>query len=233
MSGKTLDEHIEVTPDTAGGRPRIRGRRITAQEIALWHEWLRKSADEIAAQYDLTLADVYAALAYYFDHREEIDARMTRTAPSPRRFARARRPYGTRSFARCVARLRFLTDEHIPNAVAYGLRARGIAASTAGEAGQLGASDAALLAFARTEGRVLITADPDHLRLHASGVPHTGILFAASDVSIGVISAGALFDWCSEIPGRLEKLETNWLLPSIRPRERAIPASNRPRLRAR
>ena len=31
------------------------------------------SADEIAAEYDLTLADVYAALAYYFDHREEID----------------------------------------------------------------------------------------------------------------------------------------------------------------
>ena len=32
-----------------------------------------KCADEIATEYDLTLADVYAALAYYFDHREEID----------------------------------------------------------------------------------------------------------------------------------------------------------------
>lgn len=31
------------------------------------------SADEICADYDLTLADVYAALAYYFDHRDEID----------------------------------------------------------------------------------------------------------------------------------------------------------------
>lgn len=76
MSTKTLDEHIELTPDTAGGRPRIRGRRITVQDIALWHERLGKSADEIAAEYELTLADVYAALAYYFDHREEIDARM-------------------------------------------------------------------------------------------------------------------------------------------------------------
>ena len=28
---------------------------------------------DIAAEYDLTLADVYAALAYYFDHRAEID----------------------------------------------------------------------------------------------------------------------------------------------------------------
>jgi Protein of unknown function (DUF433) len=31
------------------------------------------SADEIATEYDLALADVYAAPAYYFDRREEID----------------------------------------------------------------------------------------------------------------------------------------------------------------
>jgi uncharacterized protein (DUF433 family) len=77
MSSKALDDHIQITPDTAGGRARIRGRRITVQDIAIWHERLGKSADEIAAEYDLTLADVYAALAYYFDHREEIDARIT------------------------------------------------------------------------------------------------------------------------------------------------------------
>ena len=76
MSSKTLDEHIEMTPDRAGGKPRIRGRRITVQDIAIWHERLGKTADEIAAEYDLTLADVYAALAYYFDHREDIDRRM-------------------------------------------------------------------------------------------------------------------------------------------------------------
>ena len=41
--------------------------------IVIWHERLGKSADEIATEYDLTLADVYAALAYYFDNREAID----------------------------------------------------------------------------------------------------------------------------------------------------------------
>ena len=61
MSSKTLDDHIELTPDTAGGKPRIRGRRVTVQDIAIWHERLGKSADEISAEYDLTLADVYAA----------------------------------------------------------------------------------------------------------------------------------------------------------------------------
>jgi uncharacterized protein (DUF433 family) len=76
MSSKTLDQHIEFTPDVAGGKPRIRGRRVTVQTIAIWHERLGKAADEIAAEYDLTLADVYAALAFYFDHRDEIDRRM-------------------------------------------------------------------------------------------------------------------------------------------------------------
>lgn len=31
------------------------------------------SADEITSGYDLTLSEVYAALAYYYDHRAEID----------------------------------------------------------------------------------------------------------------------------------------------------------------
>jgi uncharacterized protein (DUF433 family) len=72
-AARTLDGHIEATPGVAGGKPRVAGRRITVQNIAVWHERMGKSADEIAAEYDLTLADVYAALAYYFDHRGEID----------------------------------------------------------------------------------------------------------------------------------------------------------------
>jgi len=33
-----LDEHIEITPGVAGGKPRIAGRRITVQNVAIWHE---------------------------------------------------------------------------------------------------------------------------------------------------------------------------------------------------
>jgi len=68
-----LDRHIEVTPGTAGDKPRIAGHRITVQNIVIWHEWMGLGADEIASEYDLTLAEVYAALAYYHDHRAEID----------------------------------------------------------------------------------------------------------------------------------------------------------------
>jgi len=73
MRTKTIDQHIEITPGVAGGKPRIAGRRITVQNIAVWHERLGKTADDIADEYDLKLSEVHAALAYYFDHREEID----------------------------------------------------------------------------------------------------------------------------------------------------------------
>jgi uncharacterized protein (DUF433 family) len=73
MTTKTLDQHIEITLGIVGGKPRIAGHRITVQNIVIWHEWMGLSADEIATEYNLTLADVYAALAYYYDHRLEID----------------------------------------------------------------------------------------------------------------------------------------------------------------
>jgi uncharacterized protein (DUF433 family) len=68
-----LDNHIEITPGVAGGKPHIAGHRITVQDVVIWYERMGRSADEICAEYDLTLAEVYAALAYYFDHRDDID----------------------------------------------------------------------------------------------------------------------------------------------------------------
>ena len=69
-----LDRHIEITPGVCGGKPRIAGHRITVQNVAFWHEAEGQSVDEIATEYGLTLGDVHAALAYYHDHRESIDA---------------------------------------------------------------------------------------------------------------------------------------------------------------
>jgi uncharacterized protein (DUF433 family) len=76
MITKSLDKHIEITPGCKGGKPCIKGRRITVQNIVIWHEYMGKSVDEIATEYDLELADIYAALAYYFDYREELDREM-------------------------------------------------------------------------------------------------------------------------------------------------------------
>ena len=71
-----LDRHLEITAGLAGGRPRIAGHRITVQNIVIWHERMGKDIDEICAEYGLSLAAVHAALAYYFDHQDEIDQRI-------------------------------------------------------------------------------------------------------------------------------------------------------------
>lgn len=74
MEPQAVTQHIEITPGIAGGKPRIAGRRITVQNIAIWHERLGMSVAEISAEYDLSIAEIHAALAYYFDHRAEVDA---------------------------------------------------------------------------------------------------------------------------------------------------------------
>ena len=68
-----MAKHIEQTEGICGGKPRIAGHRIRVQDIAVWHERQGMSPDDIVAEYpQLTLANIHAALAYYFDHREEI-----------------------------------------------------------------------------------------------------------------------------------------------------------------
>ncbi|MCB0078592.1 MAG: DUF433 domain-containing protein [Anaerolineales bacterium] len=60
-------------PTSEGVQPRIAGRRITVADVVVWHEWIGHHADFIATEYDLALAEIYAALAFYYDHRHEID----------------------------------------------------------------------------------------------------------------------------------------------------------------
>ncbi|MEP7356149.1 MAG: DUF433 domain-containing protein [Anaerolineales bacterium] len=69
-----LNQLIAITPGICGGKPRIAGRRISVEDVALWHERLGLSSDQIAIEFGLTLAEVHAALAYYFAHREEVEA---------------------------------------------------------------------------------------------------------------------------------------------------------------
>ncbi len=74
--------------------------------------------------------------------------------------------------------MKFYLDEHIPKGVVEGLRRRGVDVLTLQEADRSGDSDEKQLAFATREGRVLVTFDDDFLRLDASGIPHTGVVFS-------------------------------------------------------
>jgi uncharacterized protein (DUF433 family) len=69
---------IVSTPGTCGGKPRIDGHRISVEDVAVWHERMGMSPDEIVSAYPgLTLADVHAVLAYCFENRVGIDAAIT------------------------------------------------------------------------------------------------------------------------------------------------------------
>ncbi len=72
-----VTEYIGVRPGYCGGYPHILGHRIKVKHVAVWHEQRGMSPAEIVEAYPtITLAQVHAALAYFYDHRAEIEAEM-------------------------------------------------------------------------------------------------------------------------------------------------------------
>lgn len=71
---QTTYEHIALDD---GGIPYIVGTRIKVVHLAAEQVNLGWSAEEIAYQHPpLTLGQVFSALAYYWDHKAEIDGQM-------------------------------------------------------------------------------------------------------------------------------------------------------------
>ena len=67
-------EHIEIVQGASGPKAVIAGHRIRVQDVVIWHEKQGMSPDEIVYHYPtITLADVHAALAYYWDHRDAVE----------------------------------------------------------------------------------------------------------------------------------------------------------------
>lgn len=66
------DAHISQTDGIAGGKPCISGTRIRVRDVYIWHDLQQLSADAIARDYHLSLAQVYAALTYAFEHLDDI-----------------------------------------------------------------------------------------------------------------------------------------------------------------
>jgi uncharacterized protein (DUF433 family) len=67
---------IVSTPGICGGRPRIAGHRITVHNIAIDFNAGMKPEEIVAEKPQLTLAQIYAALAYYYCNKEAIDAEI-------------------------------------------------------------------------------------------------------------------------------------------------------------
>jgi len=64
---------IVSNPEIRSGRPIIAGTGVCVSDVAIATIFHRKEPDEIAQWYGLSLAQVHAALAYYYEHKADID----------------------------------------------------------------------------------------------------------------------------------------------------------------
>lgn len=67
---------IAINPKVRKGRPFIIGTTVTVADVAIVKIYHGQDADGIADWYGLTLSQVYAALAYYYDHKVEMDGQI-------------------------------------------------------------------------------------------------------------------------------------------------------------
>lgn len=83
MSTVTNYAHITRQPGVCSGFPRIEGTRVRVLDIVAHHKRGLSPAEILDSFEHLTLAQVHSALAYYYDHADEIEAEFKQA----RRFA--------------------------------------------------------------------------------------------------------------------------------------------------
>jgi len=108
-------------------------------------------------------------------------------------------------------RIRFHLDEPVDPDIARALRKHGVDVTTTQEVGLRTRSDADQLAFARGERRVIVTHDPDFLRIARRTQDHPGVAFCDQTArSMGEIIRHLILIYevliADEIAGRVEFL---------------------------
>jgi uncharacterized protein (DUF433 family) len=82
---------IVSTDGVLGGQPRIAERRISVVQIVEWVQEEGMDPETVAAEFDLELASIYRALAYYYENVEELST-YREQRESRRRESRAEQP---------------------------------------------------------------------------------------------------------------------------------------------
>jgi len=94
--------HIEQDPAVRGGKACIAGTRIAVKDIVgLTRQGMRpEEMLEYFSSRPLTLAEVHAALTYYYDHQGEVDAELAADQGWEERHEQAKAEYLSRRPAR-------------------------------------------------------------------------------------------------------------------------------------
>lgn len=65
---------IVTNPDVRGGKPCIGGTGLRVTDLVMAHLFHGRTPDQLAADYEISLSQVYASLAYYYEHKAELDS---------------------------------------------------------------------------------------------------------------------------------------------------------------
>ena len=87
-------QHVEMRPSAIHGEKAcITGTRISVQDVYVWHELMGKSPDQIVVEYPfLSLVQIHSALAYFYDHADEIREQLRRGRDEAERIKAANPP---------------------------------------------------------------------------------------------------------------------------------------------
>lgn len=73
-------ESVVSDPEVRGGRPLVAGTTLRVSDLAAYHTLAGLSPEQLSAQFELDLARVHAALAYYYQNKAAIDAEIRSNA---------------------------------------------------------------------------------------------------------------------------------------------------------
>ena len=89
-ASRTRHPHVERRPGVQGGIPVIRGTRFPVQSVAIYVLRRGMTPEEMVARWKrLTLSQIHGALAYYYDHKAEIDRSIRANERAIDRLSRA------------------------------------------------------------------------------------------------------------------------------------------------
>ncbi len=87
---KLCSPHVERRPGVCGGDPVIRGTRFPVRSVVIYVLRHGMTPEELVREWHhLTLAQVYGAIAYYYDHKREIDRSIRANERALQRLSRA------------------------------------------------------------------------------------------------------------------------------------------------
>ena len=90
---KTVYSHITKEPGIRGGKACVDSTRIPVVALVALLKDGKTPEEMLVAYPDLSLAQVHAALAYYYDHRDEVDGELDEDDDAEQQYERKRIQY--------------------------------------------------------------------------------------------------------------------------------------------